>query len=321
MQLTLESLLSRRLLIVTGKGGTGKTTVVAALGTLAARFGVNTVVVEVGDDAVLPHLLGKGRSRKADATRDPVQVAPHLFRMHLRPRVALTEFLELQLRVKAIARGIVGNASFQKFLDAAPGWRELITLGKLWHLSSLEDSGKPRWPLVIVDAPATGHGISFLSIPNVIVDTVRIGPLRRHTEAVQDLLKDPERTLVLPVTLPEELPINETLELCARLRELGFGIGPIVANGIEARPDIPDLDAVLRAIGKLPSTGAPPLAEPRALADALQHRLRRAILHREFLGRLEGKIPDGFVRLPQLVEDLSTVSGIGELSTRLEAAL
>ena len=319
MRLTLESLLSRRLLIVTGKGGTGKTTLVAALGTLAARNGIDSVVVEVGEEAILPHLLGDGRG--GDASREPLEIAPHLFRMHLVPRVSLTEYLELQLRVKALARGIVGNAGFQKFLDAAPGWRELITLGKLWHLTSLEKRGKPRWPLLIVDAPATGHGLSFLSIPNVIVDTVRIGPLRRHTELVQELMGDPARTLVLPVTLPEELPVNETLELCARLRELGLGIGPIVANGVEARPEIPELETVLRAIDALPEAGAPALAEPRALSEALQHRLRRATLHRRFLGKLEDETEDGCVQLPYLVDDLASPSGIDEFSSRLEAAL
>ncbi len=316
---TLESLLSRRLLIVTGKGGTGKTTFAAALGTLAARRGLDTVVVEVGHEPVLPRLLGNAASPSTGKPqRDPVQMSPHLFTLHIAPQVALTEYLELQLRVRALARLIVGNQAFGRFLDAAPGWRELITLGKLWHLTSLEVDGRPKWPLLIVDAPATGHGLSFLSVPQVIFETVRLGPLRRHTELVQTLLGDPVQTLVLPVTLPEELPVNETLELCARVRELGLEIGPLFANGVEAPPELQELDAALRALATLSGDGAPPLAVPGPLRDAVEHRVMRSEMHRRFLDLLE--MQAGCVALPYLALDLDRPEGIGALATQLEGA-
>ncbi|MCP4007084.1 MAG: ArsA family ATPase [bacterium] len=321
MNTTLEELLSRRLLIVAGKGGTGKTTFAAALGTLAARAGIDTVVAEVGAEPVLPRLLSEKPAHSKDPGRNPIRMAPHLFTLHVQPRAALTEFLELQLRVRAVARGIVNNQAFGLFLEAAPGWRELITLGKLWYLTSLETRGKPRWPLVIVDAPATGHGLSLLSVPNVVLETVRLGPLRRHTEAVQRLLRDPAKTLVLPVTLPEELPVNETLELCERMRDLELSVGPMIANGVETPPDLPDLDAVVRSLSGLPSAEAPPLANPSSVKEALQHRLLRSRMHRQFLERLANRGDESCWELPYLAADLDAPSGIGLLSDALGAAL
>lgn len=318
---TLESLLTRRLLIVTGKGGTGKTTLAAALGVLAARRGIDCVVAEMGNDTVLPRLLSDAPPpRERDPGREPVKLAPNLFSLHIDPRVALTEYLELQLRVRRLARAIVGNHAFDRFLDAAPGWRELITLGKLWYLTSQEEAGRPRWPLVIVDAPATGHGLSFLSVPNVIVETVRLGPLRRHTEQVLGLLRDPERTLVVPVTLPEELPVNETLELRERVRELGLGLGPLIANAVETAPDLPEVEAVLRMIAALSADDAPALARPSSLHEAVQHRVMRSRMHRGFLERLRTHAGTT-IELPYLAQSLDRPKGIDALATCLEAAL
>ena len=156
----LEKVLSRRLLLVTGKGGTGKSSVSAALGVLAARRGVRTVVVELGDSSALQELLrDPAGAPQPRSSREPEPVGERLFALRIEPMEALREYLELQLRVRLVARAIVGNSAFHRFLEAAPGWRELVILGKLWYLISREDrAGVPFWPLVIVDAPATGHG-------------------------------------------------------------------------------------------------------------------------------------------------------------------
>jgi len=310
-------------LLVTGKGGTGKTSVAAALGAVAARVGVRTVVVELGSSDVLPELLGTPDPDAPKASsREPVAVAEDLFRFRLEPERALEEYLALQLHVRLFARAIVGNAAFHAFLDAAPGWRELITLGKLWHLVSLEDAGKPRWPLLVVDAPATGHGLSLLSAPSVVIDAVRMGPLRRNTDRVQELVTDGSRTWVLPVTLAEELPVKETLELRARVRELGVGLGPVIANGVEPELGLPDPERALACVARLPRGAAPsPLAEPDVVVAAARHRIARNRMQREYLGvlaRETGEIP---LELPWLAGGVDGPDGVRALADELREAL
>ncbi len=319
-----KQLLARRLLLVTGKGGTGKTSVAAALGRLASDAGVKTLVVELGHTSVLPDLLCENRPlASANPRRDPVRAAPNLFTLRILPEEALLEYLELQIRVRALARAIVGNAGFQRFLEAAPGWRELITLGKLWHLVSLEDSkGSALWPLIVIDAPATGHGLSLLSTPTVILDTVRIGPLRRNTDLVQALLTDPARTAVLIVSLLEELPVNETLELRARIRELGLALGPVIANGVEPPLALPDAERVLEVVASLDAASAPsPLVEPVALCASVRHRLSRTRMQAGFLARLEGEFGVAPVVLPWLDQGVDGPSGVAALADHLGAAL
>jgi anion-transporting ArsA/GET3 family ATPase len=320
----LTQLLSRRLLLVTGKGGTGKTSVAAALGRLAAGRGVRTLVVELGHTAVLPDLLGAAPlPARANPLRDPRPAGANLFCLRLVPEEALLEYLELQLRVRMLARGIVGNAGFRRFLEAAPGWRELITLGKLWHMVTRSDArGAPLWPLIVIDAPATGHGLSLLSTPKVILDTVRLGPLRRNTDLVQALLSDAAKTLVLTVTLLEELPVNETLELRTRVRELGLALGPVIANGVEPPLVLPDAERVLELVETLDASAAPsPLAEPRALCASARHRRSRARMHDGFLAKLERETQGPPLVLPWLEGGVDGPDGVGALAGALERAL
>ena len=320
----IAQLLARRLLLVTGKGGTGKTSVAAALGRLAADAGVKTLVVELGHASVLPDLLCESRPRATgEPGRDPLRAAPNLFTLRLIPEDALLEYLELQIRVRALARGIVGNAGFKRFLEAAPGWRELITLGKLWHLVTREDSrGAPLWPLIVIDAPATGHGLSLLSAPKVILDTVRLGPLRRNTDLVQALLTDASRTAVLIVSLLEELPVNETLELSARIRELGLALGPVIANGVEPPLELPDAERVLDVVAKLDAAGAPsPLVDPVTLCASARYQLARARMQAGHLARLEREFGVAPLALPWLARGVDDPTGVAALARSLEAEL
>jgi anion-transporting ArsA/GET3 family ATPase len=321
----LASLLGRRLLIVTGKGGTGKTTLAAALARLAARRGLSTLAVEVGRAPALPRLLwSAGGPPPEDDGRIPAPMGPGLATLRIVPETALVEYLELQLPLRAGLATVLGSSGLRRLLDAAPGWRELITLGKIWHLTSLTDDTRPRYDLVVVDAPATGHGLSLLSVPDVVVDTVRLGPLRRHTEHVRDLIHDSDQTLVLPITLAEELPVRETLELRQRLGELGVGLGPVFANRLE--PSIPRAATLLAALRDLPAdTDLSPLPAPANLAEIISHAARRQSLQGEFLDELAtgiaGAADEAIVELPLAPEGIDDAHECAEFSEVLEAAM
>jgi len=275
----LRPLLERRLVIVTGKGGTGKTTVAAALALAAARSGRRVLVAEVGPDEQLPARIAPGSPDSGYAGRE---LRPGLRSMRIDPFEALAEYLGLQLGAAGMVRRVLGAQAFRQLMNAAPGWRELITLGKVWHLEQREKDGRSLYDLIVVDAPATGHGVAFLSVPRVVVSALRAGPLRRHAQHVEELLEDPDRTLLLPVALAEELPARETAELVRRVRtEIGISIDRVVVNAVAPRPFPPeagDLDQRLAALapgldlGRLPP--APALAACAGFLRA-RHELNR----------------------------------------------
>jgi anion-transporting ArsA/GET3 family ATPase len=205
--------------------------------------------------------------------------------MRIDPYEALTEYLGLQLHLRSLVRGVLRNRAFHQLMDAAPGWRELITLGKVWHLEQATDErGRPRFDLLLVDAPATGHGLTFLEVPHVVVSAIRAGPLRRHAGWVEALIQDQQRTLLLPVSLAEELPARETAQLVARVRkEIGIAVDRVVVNGFVPSPfppEVPDLDERLAGLpSDLPLPGAP---SPGVLAACAAHLRGRYEINRRW---------------------------------------
>jgi anion-transporting ArsA/GET3 family ATPase len=312
-------LLDRRLVIVTGKGGTGKTTVTAALARAAAAQGRRVLVAEMGRQAQVPRLL----AREAPAVGyEERPVCPGIRVIRIDPYAALAEYLGLQIRLPGLVSRVVSNRAFHQLMEASPGWRELITLGKVWHLEQMQAEGErgPKYDLIVVDAPATGHGMTLLDVPRVVVSTVRAGPLHHHTELVEEMISDPRRTLVLPVTLAEELPCRETITLVRRVREeLSAHVDRVVVNGVHEAlfPEgLADLPERLDRLGPLAFEGLPPAP---VLARCARYMRERHALNHHYLGEIQRGTELPLVTLPYLRDGVNGPEDLGPLAQAVVA--
>jgi Mrp family chromosome partitioning ATPase len=221
-------LLDRRLVVVTGKGGVGKSTISAALAVLAARRGKRVLVAEVDARERVAPMLG---GRPSGPVIRPV--LPGISTVNVDPRHALEEYALMVVKVRAIYQAVFENRVVRFFLRAVPSLAETLMLGKILHEARSEEHGKPRWDLVVVDAPATGHAVQLLGTPRALLDTVPVGPLRRDAEWMQAFLSDPDRSAVALVSLPEEMPVTETAELDTQVGQgLALPRGPVFLNAM-----------------------------------------------------------------------------------------
>ena len=257
--------------MVTGKGGVGKTTVAAALGLVAAGRGQRTIVAEVARrDDVSRALGGEGIQEE--------ELAPGLHHLSIDPEHAMELYLADQLP-SALADLLASSRTFAYLAAATPGMRELLTVGKVWELAQ-EDRRAPGaqpYDLVVLDAPATGHGVAILSAPRTFARAARVGRIARQGRTIDAMVTDPERTAVLAVARPEEMPVTETLTLQDALRdELDLEVGLVVANAVlPKRFSAADARALERAPDG-PAVRAARHADARARAQRAQlQRLRR----------------------------------------------
>lgn len=221
-------LLGRRLLFFTGKGGVGKSTVTAATALLAAQRGQRVLLIEVDAKDNLTRLF-----ERPPVGFDPVEVFPGVFAMQMRTEASLREYLRLHLRVPVIGRlgPLAGALDF--VATAAPGVKEILTVGKACWEARESIEGRADWDLIVVDAAATGHVVAQLDAPRAIRELVQVGPIREQTGWMVEILSDPAVTALNVVTSPEEMPVNETIELVGRVREeLTVPLGVVVVNRV-----------------------------------------------------------------------------------------
>lgn len=210
------SLLERRLHVVTGKGGVGKSTLSAALALALQARGRKVLVCEVTAQERVSGLLGA-----KDSGTEIQQIDRSIWSVHVQPPEAMRQYGLMVLKYRAIYNAVFENRLVRYFLRSIPSLPEIVMLGKVWwHVARERDEqGNFVWDHVVLDAPATGHGLSFLGTPLTILELVSEGPLMRDMRDMQATLVDPQTTAVHVVTLPEEMPVNEAIELDEALRD------------------------------------------------------------------------------------------------------
>ncbi len=295
----------RRFLFITGKGGVGKTTVTAALAFRLAHEGKRVLITVSDAKERISTLFG------AEPMTPQVQpLADRIWGVKLTPDVALREYGSMILKSPKVYGAVFDNNYVRSFFAGVPGLFEWAMLGKAWyHSIETEEDGEQRFDVVLFDAPATGHGLDMLRVPKIIVEVVPPGVLRRDAERAWAMFQDEAQTGVLVVTLPEEMPTNETLELLDALdSELRLPVARVVINGV-----IPKLfeDAERHELLKdrdlnreLPGSAALVCGIRRAIRERVQE---------EALGRLRA-IQHAQVELPWLDGDANTPSAIQNLS-------
>jgi anion-transporting ArsA/GET3 family ATPase len=307
----VPGLFERRLIFVTGKGGVGKSTVAIALGVVAARRGLRTIVAELASqDRVRQTFAQSGE------TFEEVQLADGLFTISIDPESAMEEYL--RVKTGPVGQALGSSRLFQAFALATPGMRELLSIGKVWELAQFErrTSGAEPYDLVIVDSPAAGHGVGILRTPRTFAEIARVGPIAHQARTIAATIADREFTAVAAVATAEEMPVSETLWLRDALAEDEIPLDAVIVNArYPERFSRAERTRLQRARAKAQS----PLANV-ALGAALSEHAR-ASRQTEQLQRLRDGLARELVELPYLFAEEIGQTELELLADALDAGL
>lgn len=301
--------MDKRLVFVTGKGGVGKTTVAIALGLRAAAAGKRAIVCEVASQ--------ENASRMFDHTEvgfHEVEMEENLWSISIDPDESMREYVLLQLKVRAMRDLLFRSRIFSYLAAATPGLKELVTIGKIWELAQLDRKVKSgrKYDLVIVDAPATGHGIGFLQTPRTFAAIARVGPIHSQAQRLDRFITDQELTGTAIVALPEEMPVNESAALEHDLRaEVGIAVDRVYMNGLYPERFSKQEGEQLAELARRENGAV------RAAARAALSEHERARSQRAQLARLRRRVEAPVKTLPFLFEPELGVEAARRLSRRL----
>ncbi len=267
-----RSLLDRQLIVVTGKGGVGKSAIAAAIGSvIASRRRV--LVLEVDPRENVHQLFGAPPSGG-----EFVELAPRLHLQNLRPGQVLDQLVREKLKLERLARRVLESPIYRHFAAGAPGLEEMAVLGHALRVLRGEAPKAPGADVVVLDAPATGHGVSMLAAPTLVSEVIEKGPIGSMTREVADLVGDPARTGIVVVTLAEEMPVTEALELRETLSER-----------LKREPDLLVVNGLY-----------PPVARATGRGELFELWKRRRAVNERELGRLDREWPEARAELPLL---------------------
>jgi anion-transporting ArsA/GET3 family ATPase len=288
MELT-EFCSTARVVIVAGKGGVGKTTATATLAVAAARTGMSVLIVEVeGKSGLAASFDGAGLSYEESELSEGVRART------LTPDEALLDWLESN-GMRRISKRLVRSGVLDVIATAVPGMKDILVLGKVKQLDLLRAAD-----LIIVDAPAAGHAVTFLTSAHGLLDAVSVGPVRKQAADVVALLSDPERCQVLLVTLPEETPVNELIDTAYAIEDkAGVALGPVIVNG--CYDDLPFSEEMTAATVQHDAEVLNLHVDAAAtddLANAAAFRAERSAIQHRQADRLAERLPLPQIRLP-----------------------
>jgi len=305
---------NRELIVVTGKGGVGRTTLSAAIGVAAASAGNRTVICEVSGQQNIPAAFGVAAQPLGSETT----LGPNLASITIDPDTALQEWIRAQAGA-AVGRALGASRSFAHFVAAAPGAREMVTITKAWELGPGRrwGRGKVEHDLVVLDAPASGHGTAMLTAPRTFADIAGSGPVKEQSERVWDLLTDPIRSMLVAVTTLAELPVSETVELNSWLKEkLDRPLDLVVANRIGP-------PGFSRSEMNLISSAVDSEALPSGAAKAAELNSARASIESAHLAELQSGLDaqTTVIRLPETSADTESSVLVEQLAQELTKSL
>ena len=302
-----------RLTVVVGKGGVGRSTVAAALGLTAARRGLRTLIVEVASRQSVPAMFDK-----VGAGYSPVELSPGLWSVRVTWEDALREYGLMKLKLRAAYRLVFENALVRRLLPAIPGIAEILIIGKIVYAATDGVPGLGRPDAVILDAPATGHGLALINAPLAVTSTVSAGPLADDAKRLEAVMRDPAFTSFQLVTTAEDMPVSETVELYQELGvRRGLPLGPLIVNAVqETGLTERQREALLLLLG-----GRGPPAGIAAATRAALFMDARYQVQRGHIERLRGLIPLPVVRLPELAGIRDSTARVGRLADHLDAVL
>ncbi len=312
----MPGLLDRRLVFVTGKGGVGKSTVATALGLLAARRGLRTIVAELQSQERVHRALKENGSPAERFVE--VELVPGLFTISIDPQHAMEEYL--RVKTGPLGHALGSSRLFGAFAMATPGMRELLSVGKVWELAQLErrTRGAAPYDLVVVDSPATGHGVGILRTPSTFAEIARVGPVAHQARTIAATIADHSFTAIVGVATPEEMPVSETLSLRDTLRRDQLELDAVIVNALyPARFDQAQIERVAHAAQQSES----PIARGALRAAVSEHA--RFHTQRAQLERLaDGLSMDGeLIKLPFVFADHLGPAELERLADALEGQL
>ena len=308
--MVVTGLLDRRLIFVTGKGGVGKSTVATALGLMAARRGLRTIVAELASQ----DRVGAAFDADGDVFAE-VELAENLFTISIEPQRAMEEYL--RVKTGSVGQALGSSKLFGAFAMATPGMRELLTIGKVWELSQHErrTDGADVYDLVIVDSHAAGHGVGILRTPRSFAEIARVGPIAHQAGSIAATIADRSFTAVVAVSAAEEMPVNETLWLRDALAEEDLPLDATIVNGrYPQRFTAAELDELAGS-----QDHASALAGAAIRAALSEHA--RAEAQGEQLARLRDGLGTDVVELPYLFCEQIGIDELGRLADELEDGL